>query len=307
MPPASKRYLVVGPNGLPPPNKIPGIHETMQWRSGGRSAPPLPLHMQLPNYLSAAFAYERLQPFLSAAENWRLSPRALVEKLVNYEGFLEVAEELERQGGLIWSVKYGAKPGIYTDTFEALTSVDMSGKSKQGERFQQAYAFRSFRDAVVSQMLNDHPTAAIHNYNPRDNAQESEALRAVLLGIADEPPAKAESPQPPELPHNVPERQSTPPPEPVSAPSTPQRSQSAPSHTENIPGSFNIFFSPNVAVRVNSPGINAPDRSSPVPSTPSRGSQACEGITRGRRTLLAEEFTMDQVLSVEAMLMTCLS
>lgn len=208
--------------------------------------------------------------------------------------------------------------------FEALTSVDMSGKSKQGERFQQAYAFRSFHDAVVSQMLNDHPTAAIHDYNPRDNAQESEALRAVLLGIADEPPAKAESPQPPELPHNVPERQSTPPPEPVSAPSTPQRSRSAPSHTENIPGSFNIFFSPNVAVRVNSPGINAPgtqhallivikltaevsDRSSPVPSTPSRGSQAREGITRGRRTLLAEEFTMDQVLSVEAMLMTCLS
>lgn len=73
--------------------------------------------MQLPNYLSALFVYERLQPILSAPRNLTLKPRALVDGFVNSKGFREVADELERQGDLIWAVKYGAKPGLYTDTY----------------------------------------------------------------------------------------------------------------------------------------------------------------------------------------------
>lgn len=72
--------------------------------------------MQLLNYLSAAYAFERFQQFFSSYQAWKKSPQAMVDKFVNSAGFGEVAEELERQGGLIWSVRYGAKPGIYTDT-----------------------------------------------------------------------------------------------------------------------------------------------------------------------------------------------
>lgn len=111
----------------------------------------------------------------------------------------------------------------------------------------------SFRNTVVCQMLNNDPTAAVHDYDPGNHPRESEALRAALLRIVDEPSVKDGSPQPPKLPDNTPERELTPPPsEPVSAPRTPQRSQPAPSHVGH-PGSFNIYFSPNVAVRVNSP------------------------------------------------------
>ena len=135
----------------------------------------------------------------------------------------------------------------------------MSGKTKDGDTFQQAYAFRSLREAVVCQMLNDHPTTAIHDYNPRDDPEEAESLRTALLGLAEEPSVKAESPSPPDLHPDEPERQSTPPPLPtVSAPSTPHRSQSAPFHMQHTPGNFNIFFSPSVAVEVNSPGALSP-------------------------------------------------
>ena len=73
--------------------------------------------MQLPDYLTASYAFERLQPFLSTPTNWRSSPSVLVEKLVASAAFREVSEEIERRRELIWSVKYGAKPGIYTDTY----------------------------------------------------------------------------------------------------------------------------------------------------------------------------------------------
>lgn len=204
---------------------------------------------------------------------------------------------------------------------EALTSVDRAGQNKEGEVFQRAFAFRSFRDAVTCQMLNDDPTSALHDYDPANHPTEAATLRVALLGVVDEP-VKAESPEPSELPDDTPERESTPPPpepEPVSAPSTPRRSRAAPSHTGS-PGNFNIYFSPNVAVRVNSPGmqclfsyfketnyIKKTAPSSPGPSTPSRSSQAHEGLARGRRTLLAEDYTMDQVASIEVMLVTCLS
>ncbi|KAE9401741.1 hypothetical protein BT96DRAFT_991898 [Gymnopus androsaceus JB14] len=183
----------------------------------------------------------------------------------------------------------------------------MSGITDDGKKFQRAYAFRSLRDAVMCQMLNNFPTSMIHNYNPQDNSEAAAALREILLEVPVKSPVKAESPELPELPL-APEHQSTPPPDPASAPLTPKRSQSAPSYVEYTPsGRFNIFVSPNIAVRVNSPGPGfiAPDPSSPGPSTPSRTSQMHEWAKRGRRMLLAEELDMDDVFSIEGTLMSC--
>lgn len=65
----------------------------------------------------AAFAFDRLQPVLEPAGNIKLTPSVLVQHLVLSEGFIEVAHQVESRGNLIWSVKQGAKPGIYTNTY----------------------------------------------------------------------------------------------------------------------------------------------------------------------------------------------
>ncbi|KAE9387171.1 hypothetical protein BT96DRAFT_1005378 [Gymnopus androsaceus JB14] len=294
--PPSKWFVVLGPKGLPSPSKPPGIYQTIQWKVGGKSVLPLPLHIQFPDYMFALFAFNHLQPLLSDEANLKLRPGTLVERFVASEAFREVSDQIEHRGGLIWAVKHGTRPGVYTDTIAALASVDSSGRNDNGVVFQQAYAFCSFREAVVCQMLDDHPTAAIHDYNPQDRPDDAETLRAVLLEHMDEPLVKAESPSDPELPRDTPDHESMPPPPApaTSAPSTPHRSQTSPARMQNTPGGFNIVYSPTVVVHVNSP-----DPSSPGPSTPIRASQRHGGIERGRRTLLAEGFTMDQVSSIE--------
>lgn len=286
----SKRYMVVGPEGKQDLKK-PGLYSSMYvlfyflfhllcgltgtyraFKPGGYSAPPLPLLIQCPDYALAQLIYDRLQPFFSNRANWTSVPHTMVMKFTTTKEFREAANLVESRRELIWAVKYGSKAGLFLDTsvilllleistyvstfinsVEALASVDNAKRTDRGEIYQEAFAFRSFTEAVKCQMLNDPSITHLHVYNPAMEPKKSAALRRTLLEetIKDETPEEglgnpepASDPESPQLPSR----------EIPSMPSTPHR-QGPPSDSQAKMGWGNILFAPNIDVRVHSPGI----------------------------------------------------
>lgn len=136
-------------------------------------------------------------------------------------------------------------------SLDALNSVDLSG-SRGGRKFQLAYAFFSFREAAICQMLNDKPTAPVHTYDPRNNLEEAAALRASFEHEAEGNEAEAEAPTTPPPPKSDSDSDSS---EytrssvtssPIRVAGTRKRGQA---HGQS--SSVSINFAPNIAVRMN--------------------------------------------------------
>ncbi|KAF9054924.1 hypothetical protein BDP27DRAFT_1433669 [Rhodocollybia butyracea] len=300
----AKRYIVVGPSQVQGNVKKPGLYSVMQFKPGGYGAPPLPLLIQCPDDAVAQVIYDRLQPFFTFHENWSSVPRTMVAKFTSTQEFQCVAELVENRRQLIWAVKLGSKAGLFLDTVEAIASVDHSKRNDFGEIFQEAFAFRSFTEAVRCQMLNDRPRTHIHVYNPANEPERSAALRRTLLeeGIKDEPldpdlgiSGPVPDPDSPQLPPNrgIP-----------SAPSTPRRQHSTPS-TQPALSWGNVLFAPNINVRVTSPGPAS--TASPGPLTPTRVARAPRGRELGHRLLIADGLSLHDASDFEDMLLTAQS
>ncbi|KAE9398781.1 hypothetical protein BT96DRAFT_994596 [Gymnopus androsaceus JB14] len=252
---ASKRYMVLGPKNLAAPYKAPGLFTSMQFKAGGYGAPPLPIHIECPDYTFASFVFEHLQPFFSVRSNWIPVPRVLVENFISTPGFKEVADAVEQRDELIWAVKHGARPGLYLDIAEAIASVDNSKTNSDSQLFKKCLPFCSFTEAIKCQMLNNIPRTAVYTYNPLTQPESSTALLGLFLeevvkGKSPKnmlPTLCASDPETPQLPssHQHP-----------SAPSTPRRPAPV-THTQGTPGSYHILFSPNIELRINSRTLKA--------------------------------------------------
>ncbi|KAE9404796.1 hypothetical protein BT96DRAFT_935467 [Gymnopus androsaceus JB14] len=275
---AQKRYMVLGPKNLGSPYKSPALYGSMQFKAGGYGAPPLPIHIECPDYTFAAFVFDRLQPFFSVRSNWIPAPRVLVQNFISAPGFQEVADAVEQR---------------------AIASVDNSKTNSDGHLFQEAFAFLSFSEAIKCQMLNDTPRTALHVYNPLSQPESSAALRRSLLeeGVKEEvPEERVPSPDPPSDPETPQLRSSRQRP---FAPSTPCR----PAHVANAqgtPGSYYILFSPNVELR-----INSPNPESPGPASPAQRARAAraKGIDFGRRMLANEGLSSEDIADIEEVLL----
>jgi hypothetical protein len=135
----------------------------------------------------------------------------------------------------------------FTNSTEAIASVDNSKRNGCGEIYQEAFAFRSFTEAVRCQMLNDVPVTHVYIYNPAAEPERSAKLRCTLLEQREEvetPEQESDNPEPapdpdtPQLPsHELP-----------SVPSTPHRRGTTP----NATGWGNVLFAPNIDVQVHS-------------------------------------------------------
>ncbi|KAE9403528.1 hypothetical protein BT96DRAFT_990189 [Gymnopus androsaceus JB14] len=259
---APRHYVVLGPKNLAAPYKVPALYTSMQFKAGGYAVPPLPIHIECPDYTFASFVFEHLQPFFSVRSNWIPVPRVLVENFISTPGFKEVADAVEQQDELIWAVKHGARPGLFLDTAEAIASVDNSKTNSDSQLFQEVFAFCSFTEAIKCQMLNNIPRTAVYTYNPLTQPESSTALHRSLLEEvvkAKVPEEHAPNPVPsdPETPQ-LPSSHQHP-----SAPSTPRRPAPV-THTQGTPGSYHILFSPNIELRINSPNPESPSPASPA-------------------------------------------
>lgn len=134
-------------------------------------------------------------------------------------------------------------------SLDALNSVDLSG-SRNGRKFQLAYAFYSFREAAICQMLNDKPTAPVLTYDPRIDPEEAAAIRASFEHEAEA--NEAEAPTTPPTPKSDSDSDSS---EytrssvtssPIHVTGTRKRDQA---HGQSSAVSIN--FAPNIAVRMN--------------------------------------------------------
>ncbi|KAF9071997.1 hypothetical protein BDP27DRAFT_1418571 [Rhodocollybia butyracea] len=231
-----QRYLIIGPAEVQHDlkNPKPGLYSTMQFKVGGYRASALPLHIQCPDYPFAQLVHDRLQPFFSNRSNWAPAPHTLVANFTATAEFRLVADMVEQRGELIWAVKQGSKAGLFLDTVEAIASVDNSKRNAEGQIYQEAFAFRSFTEAV--------------NYCQGRDPDED-------LGNPDS--ALAPDPGSP-LP---------------SAPSTPRRKETNPTPSTPATLRWgNVLFAPSIDIRVNSPGTSAsPGPQSPTRVRASRG------------------------------------
>ncbi|KAJ3817844.1 hypothetical protein F5880DRAFT_1617915 [Lentinula raphanica] len=293
--PVNARYVLVGPKEKKEKDG-PGLYDHMPFRKSSSS--PFPLVIECVDRPTALLMYSHLQRWFKDCNHWDCAPRTAAREFVDSKEFKAASEIFETDGRLIWAVKQGRRAGIYHNTVEALDSVDSSGARKDGRIFQLAYAFYSFREASLCQMLNDHPRTAVHVYSPSQQPAQAATLRSQLLQaqrLEAEPPSdstsEAESPEP------------SPSPSPPPTPATPKQKPSASSSKPSLPssGSFNINFSPTVAVRVNSEPTG---RLSP---TKQKAGITPKGVELGRRLLECEGYSPAARRSVEEVLMSCTS
>ncbi|KAF9063161.1 hypothetical protein BDP27DRAFT_1427129 [Rhodocollybia butyracea] len=291
-------YLIIGPaevqRNLKKP--LPGLYPTMQFKVGGYRAPPLPLHIQCPDYPFAQLVYDRLQPFFSDRNNWAPAPRTVVTNFTATAEFQLVADMVEERGELIWAVKQGSKAGV-----EAIASVDNSKRNAEGQIYQEAFAFRSFTEAVKCEMLNDVSRTHLHFYSPAKEPERSAALRRTLLDPA---PVIVKAETPDKDLGNPDSALAPDPGSPLpSAPSTPRRKGTL--STPSTPATLrwgNVLFAPSIDVRVNSPS----PATSPGPRSPTRV-RASRGKEFGHRLLTAEGFSPRHISDFEDMLLTASS
>ncbi|KAJ3926016.1 MAG: hypothetical protein NXY57DRAFT_967003 [Lentinula lateritia] len=293
----NNRFIAVGPETKDKSKNYPGLFDSMPFRHASSS--PFPIFIECPDYASARFVHSRLQPWFKDKKHWDRAPRLAATGFVDSEEFKDVSGAFESQGKLIWTVKLGRRAGIYSNTVEALNSVDASGANKVGKVFQLAYAFYSFREAVLCQMLNDKPRTPVHVYEPSHHPDEAAALRSQLLN--EEADTEHEEPQPSIISDSDSDPDSPQPPSPPAAIATPKR-RPPPSTVQLRPGFFNINIAPSIAVRVNSepsPGRLSPTKQKIVAQP--------RGVELGWRLLEADRFSDSSRKSIEEVLISCTS
>ncbi|KAJ3889906.1 hypothetical protein GG344DRAFT_78377 [Lentinula edodes] len=240
---------VIGREG----SQKPGIYETMRFMKGGYKQPPLPLNIQCHSRSFAKYLYGLLQPL--ANRYYRESPDSFVDKFTSSEEFQEVATAANEQVDLVWVVKYGKFVGIFFEGLDAISSVDEAQESK----WQQAFAFRTFKEAVVFQLGSiKNPDHHVWEYNPREQPNAADEIRQLLNVAEVEPPSTPPAPAtPPRFPR--PMLRSLRSPNPDTPPPTPSRRNRSQAEGTSVGTSF--VASPQITVHVNQDPLSAGRRS----------------------------------------------
>ncbi|KAK7045875.1 hypothetical protein VNI00_007304 [Paramarasmius palmivorus] len=146
-------------------SRLSDVFAMPPWRKGGMRANPFPLVIHCQTEDDAQFIKDRLGPWVdSLVELYPvLSNTTALQSLQEHEDYHTICERLNRPNGFFFDVRLGKNSGVFCSSVPAFQSIN----SSRSNAFRRAFIFRSFEDALLSNIgsLPD-PVNVYLDYNP---------------------------------------------------------------------------------------------------------------------------------------------